>query len=514
MTLNLGSLLADSASRYASHVAVISDQQRLTYGELDDAVRRCARAMQRAGLERGDRVAIMLPNIPEFTIAYFAAIYNGHVVVTLNTLLSADEVAFQLTNSETRLLVVDAEFLEAGLEGFGRSKTCELLYVTGAVEESLPAGATPFEALLSKTEHADVVQTMADDTAVIIYTSGTTGQPKGAELTHFNLHRNAQFVCERAFSEWPGKVQVMGPGQVALSALPLYHIFGQTNVQNAMLYGGAAFTNVRRFTSSAVIDTIGRDAVTFFPGVPTMYFALLHAPEVDAAGLSSLQFCVSGGAPLPVEVKRAFEGRFNVHIQEGYGLTETSPLATIQAPSETAKAGTIGKPIDGTELRIFDDDGMEVPQGERGEIVIRGHNTMKGYFRNPEATREAFRGGWFHSGDIGFIDEEGDVFIVDRKKDLVIRGGYNVYPREVEEVLYAHPAVREAAVLGIPDEKYGEEVRAVISLKDGCQVTPEEITQYCKEHLAAYKYPRIVDIIDDLPKGSTGKILKRAIRDR
>ena len=226
------------------------------------------------------------------------------------------------------------------------------------------------------------------------------------------------------------------------------------------------------------------------------------------------RFCVSGGAPLPVEVERAFEGRFNVHIQEGYGLTETSPLATIQAPSETAKVGTIGKPIDGTELRIFDDDGMEVPQGERGEIVIRGHNTMKGYFRNPEATREAFRGGWFHSGDIGFIDEEGDVFIVDRKKDLVIRGGYNVYPREVEEVLYAHPAVREAAVLGIPDEKYGEEVRAVISLKDGCQVTPEEITQYCKEHLAAYKYPRIVDIIDDLPKGSTGKILKRAIRDR
>jgi long-chain acyl-CoA synthetase len=213
---------------------------------------------------------------------------------------------------------------------------------------------------------------MADDTAVIIYTSGTTGQPKGAELTHFNLHRNAQFVCERAFSEWPGKVQVMGPGQVALSALPLYHIFGQTNVQNAMLYAGAAFTNVHRFTPSAVIDILGRDAVTFFPGVPTMYFALLHAPEVDAAELSSLQFCVSGGAPLPVEVKRAFEGRFNVHIQEGYGLTETSPLATIQAPSETAKAGTIGKPIDGTELRIFDDDGMEVPQGERGKTSSAG----------------------------------------------------------------------------------------------------------------------------------------------
>jgi long-chain acyl-CoA synthetase len=244
-----------------------------------------------------------------------------------------------------------------------------------------------------------------------------------------------------------------------------------------------------------------------------MYFAVLHAPESESADMSSLQFCVSGGAAMPVEVKRAFEKRFNVHIQEGYGLTETSPLATIQSPSETGKAGTIGKPIHGIELRIFDDEGVEVPLGERGEIVMRGHNTMKGYFRNPEATEEAFRGGWFHSGDIGYIDEEGDVFIVDRKKDLIIRGGYNVYPREVEEVLYAHQAIREAAVLGVPDEKYGEEVRAVISLMEGCEVTSEDIISYCKEHLAAYKYPRVVDIIDELPKGSTGKILKRAMRE-
>jgi long-chain acyl-CoA synthetase len=512
MTLNLGSLLAESAIRNPHQTAIISDSSRLCYQDLDESVRRCAHALESAGFKRGDRLAIMLPNIPEFTIIYFAALYRGCVLVTLNTLLSPDEVAFQLANSEAKGLVVDLEFLAAGREGVSRTESCQLLYVTGMAGVA-PEGATSFDELLAGREHSDMVQTMPDETAVIIYTSGTTGHPKGAELTHFNLYRNAQYVSERAFSDWPETIQVMGPGQVALSALPLYHIFGQTNVQNAMLLGGATFTNVRRFTPEAVIETISRDQVTFFPGVPTMYFAVLHAPESESADMSSLQFCVSGGAAMPVEVKRAFEDRFKVHIQEGYGLTETSPLATIQSPSETAKAGTIGKPIDGIELRIFDDQGVELPQGERGEIVMRGHNTMKGYFRNPQATEEAFRGGWFHSGDIGYIDEEGDVFIVDRKKDLIIRGGYNVYPREVEEVLYAHKAIREAAVLGVPDEKYGEEVRAVISLKKGCEVTPEEIISYCKNHLAAYKYPRVVDIIDELPKGSTGKILKRAMRE-
>jgi len=511
MTLNLGSLLAESARRYPRQAAVIAGEKQHSYQNLDALVRRCASSLEKAGFSRGDRLAIMLPNIPEFTIAYYAGLYRGCVLVTLNTLLSADEVAFQLSNSESRGLVIDEEFLAAGLEGFSRTESCEQLYVTGMAEDS-PEGATIFEDLLQGPGHSDLVQTMPDETAVIIYTSGTTGHPKGAELTHFNLYRNAQYVSERAFSDWPDRIQVMGPGQVALSALPLYHIFGQTNVQNAMLLGGATFSNVRRFSPAEVIDTIARDRVTFFPGVPTMYFSVLHAPEAESADMSSLQFCVSGGAAMPVEVKRAFEERFDVRIQEGYGLTETSPLATIQSPSETAKAGTIGKPIDGIDLKIFDDEGGELPQGERGEIVIRGHNTMKGYFRNPGATEEAFRGGWFHSGDIGYIDEEGDVFIVDRKKDLIIRGGYNVYPREVEEVLYAHESIREAAVLGMPDEKYGEEVRAVISLKDGHAVTPEEMISYCKEHLAAYKYPRVIDIIDELPKGSTGKILKRAMR--
>jgi long-chain acyl-CoA synthetase len=244
-----------------------------------------------------------------------------------------------------------------------------------------------------------------------------------------------------------------------------------------------------------------------------MYIAILHEPSADQADFSSLKYCVSGGAPMPVEVKKQFAERFGIRLQEGYGLTETSPLATIQSPRDTAKAGTIGKPIAGVEIKIFDENDREVPQGERGELVIRGHNIMKGYLNRPEATAEALRGGWFHSGDIGFIDEDGDIHIVDRKKDMILRGGFNVYPREIEEVLYQHPAIAEAAVIGIPDDRLGEEVKAVVALKPGTQATVEEITAHCKEHVAAYKYPRVVEIRPELPKGPTGKLLKRALRE-
>ena len=256
-----------------------------------------------------------------------------------------------------------------------------------------------------------------------------------------------------------------------------------------------------------------RHRVTFFAGVPTMYIGLLNDLEVSPGQLSSLKRCVSGGAALPVEVKEEFFKRFGLRIQEGYGLTETSPLACIQPPNETAKAGTIGKPVLGVEMKIVDEQDREVPQGERGEIVIRGHNIMKGYFKRPEATGEAIRNGWFHSGDIGYVDPEGDFFIVDRKKDLIIRGGYNVYPREVEEALYAHPAVAEAAVLGVPDSRLGEEVTAVVALRPGMPATADNLIQHCKTLVAAYKYPRTIKIIDSLPKGPTGKILKRALRN-
>jgi long-chain acyl-CoA synthetase len=300
---------------------------------------------------------------------------------------------------------------------------------------------------------------------------------------------------------------------VALSALPLYHAFGQSNIQNAVLFGGGAVSYLLRFCPAIAAQMCARDRVTFFAGVPTMYIALLNEPAVTSDQLATLTRCVSGGAALPIEVKEAFYKRFGLRIQEGYGLTETSPLACIQAANETAKAGTIGKPVLGVEMKIFDDQDREVPQGERGEIVIRGHNIMKGYFKRPEATAEAIRNGWFHSGDIGYVDPEGDFFIVDRKKDLIIRGGYNVYPREVEEALYNHPAVAEAAVIGVADARLGEEVKAVVALRPGSTTTAEEIIRHCKGLVAAYKYPRVVKILDTLPKGPTGKILKRALRD-
>ncbi|MCZ6671702.1 MAG: long-chain fatty acid--CoA ligase [Verrucomicrobia bacterium] len=514
MSLNLGGLLANSTRQYGSETALIYDSERYTYDELDGYVRKFAAELIDAGVQPGDNAAIMIPNCPPFSIAYFGILYAGGTVVTMNTLQSADEVVYQLTDSQAKVFILHADCKEAGLEAYGRCDSCSVLYfVTDSDADQVPANAKHFAEVLERSDHADLCQTMPDDTAVVLYTSGTTGHPKGAELTHYNLYHNAQYIAERSFSIWPKEINVVQPGFVGLAGLPLYHIFGQTNIQNAMLLGGGTASYLKRFTPGEAVRAIERDKVAYFPGVPTMYFAILHDEECKDADLSSLRFCVSGGAPMPVEVKGRFEEKFGVRIQEGYGLTETSPIAVIQRPDETTKCGTPGKPIAGVDLKILDENDQEVPQGERGEIVMRGPNIMKGYYKNPEATAEAMRGGWFHSGDIGYIDEEGDVFIVDRKKDMILRGGYNVYPREVEEVLYTHPAVMEAAVIGIPDERYGEEIKAVISLKPEQQATSEEIIAYCKKHLAAYKYPRHLEIRDALPKGPTGKLLKRVLRE-
>ena len=513
MTLNLGSILDNTRQRIPKETAVIFGDQKMSYEGLDSAVRLFAQVLIDAGIQRGDRVALMCPNVPAFSIAYYGIMYAGGVAVTLNSLLSADEVDYQLNDCEAKALILHSAFIDAGGRGYAKADNCTNLFLIDhpSVDE-VPDARSFVDAIEKQTVHADLAQTMPDDTAVILYTSGTTGVPKGAELTHFNLYYNAQIACERAFSNWPADINMFGPGDVSIAVLPLYHIFGQSGVQNASFFGGGAVVYVPRFDTAEVIEIIQTQKVTLFAGVPTMYFALLHDTGGTTPDLSSIKSCISGGAPMPVEVKNDFQAKYKIRIQEGYGLTETSPLATIQRPDETAKAGTIGKPVLGCDLKIFDDNDNEVPQGERGEIVMRGHNIMKGYFNKPEATAEAMRNGWFHSGDIGYIDEDGDVVIVDRKKDMIIRGGYNVYSREVEETLYAFPAIREAAVIGVPHERYGEEVKAIVSLKPNSDATSESIIEYCKEHLAAYKYPRIVDIIDDLPKGPTGKILKRALR--
>jgi len=338
---------------------------------------------------------------------------------------------------------------------------------------------------------------------VILYTSGTTGKPKGAELTHSNLSRNAD-VASRTTC-------VIEQGDVVLGALPLFHSFGQTVSMNASLRVGATLTLLPRFDPGEALATMARDGVTHFYGVPTMFGALLHHPGREEFDTSALRTCITGGASMPVEVLHGFEEAFGSVVLEGYGLSETSPVASSTHPDRERKPGSIGTPIEGVEMRVVDEDGNEVPQGEVGEIAIRGHNVMKGYWQRPEATAEAIRGGWFHSGDMARVDEDGCFFIVDRKKDMIIRGGYNVYPREVEEVLYEHPKVREAAVLGVPHDEWGEEIGAAVVLHEGEQVAPEELSAYVKERIAAYKYPRLVWFLDDLPKGPTGKILKREI---
>jgi|APFre7841882590_1041340.scaffolds.fasta_scaffold08717_2 long-chain acyl-CoA synthetase len=513
MALNLAMILESSAQRYPTNTAIIFNDFKLDYRTLRASALRFASALQNLGVTRGEKVALLIPNLPQFTIAYFGTLYAGATIVPLNVLSVADEVQYHIDDSDAVVLVAFEGFLEAAAKGAARSETCKHLIVIQAPGSTtpLPPGAHSFQKLLAEAStDVDMVQTSPDDTAVILYTSGTTGRPKGAELTHCNLFMNAQFANEKLIGTMEKPNYVAAP-HVAIACLPLFHSFGQTVIQNGMLFHGAAITLLPRFTPDDCMKILHRDHVSIFAGVPTMYFALLHHPDFAKYDIR-LQYCLSGGAPIPVEVMKAFDAKFNVNIQEGFGLSETSPVACFNTLDFPKKAGSIGKPILGVQMKIADDQDQEVARGERGEVVIRGHNIMKGYYKRPEATLEAMKNTWFHTGDIGIQDEEGYFFIVDRKKDMIIRGGFNVYPREVEEVLYAHPAVMEAAVIGIPHDEYGEEVKAVIALKPGHAATPDELRAYCKEHLAAYKYPRVITLVEALPKGPTGKILKRELR--
>jgi len=496
MSLNLGSILMGSASERADHPAVVLGDQKLSYAELDRAARGFAASLLDRGVTPGKQVAIMVPNLPDFTIAYFGILYAGCSIVPLNVLLSAPEVTYHLEDSESVLLVAHPLFAEPARKGADAAGV-PVVWAGGDLGETVAqlAAADPVNAL-----HP----TSPDDTAVILYTSGTTGRPKGAELTHSNLLINCAVVVPRLVP--------LDGDHVALATLPLFHSFGQTCIQNATIASGGTFTLLPRFTPQEAFEIMQRDGVTLFAGVPTMYFALLHHEGGGDFDLSALKYCLCGGAPMPVEVMKAFEEKFRVPVLEGYGLSETSPVASFNMLDKPRKVGSIGYPAWGVELAILDENDQPLPDGERGEICIRGHNIMKGYWKRPEANAETLRNGWFHSGDVGMRDEDGCYFIVDRTKDMIIRGGFNVYPREVEEVLYQHDAVVEAAVIGVGHESHGEEVKAIVALAVGQSVTAEELIAWCKERLAAYKYPRTIEFLDTLPKGPTGKILKRELR--
>jgi long-chain acyl-CoA synthetase len=493
MSDNLAGILTETAGKHGERTAFKLDDVELSYTMLEESSARIAALLKSMGLEPGDRVGLMLPNVPYFPAIYYGILRAGGAVVPMNVLLKAREVSYYLGDSGAKLLFAWHDFAEAAEAGASQAGTECILVKPGEFEQLV----------FSHDPDPEVADRSGEDTAVILYTSGTTGQPKGAELTHSNLRRNIESII--GFAEFDEETVLLG-------ALPLFHSFGQTCTMNCAVGSGATVTMLPRFDPEKALEILERDGVTVFQGVPTMYNAMLHAERADATDCSKLRMCMSGGAAIPVELIRGFEDKFGCMILEGYGLSETSPVASFNHPDRERKAGSIGEPIEGVEMQVWDDEGNEQPRGEVGEIVIRGHNVMKGYWGRPDATRDSITDdGWFRSGDMAKVDEDGFFFIVDRKKDLIIRGGYNVYPREVEEVLYEHPAVLEAAVVGVPHDELGEEVAAAVVLCKGESLSADELTAYLKEQVAAYKYPRRIWFVEELPKGPTGKILKREI---
>jgi long-chain acyl-CoA synthetase len=494
-------VLDQAAARHGERPAVRMDDLALSYAELRDAAGRAASVLARRGVEPGDRVGIMLPNVPAFPIAFYGTLAAGGVVVPMNPLLKSREVAYYLGDSGAKVM-----FAWQPVAGEAAKGAAEAGAQVIEVADPLLTLAGPGPADPDPGPFAAAAARRADgDDAVILYTSGTTGTPKGAELTHANLVRNAELTAVTLLQS--------GTGDVVMGCLPLFHVFGLTCGLNATVCAGATLTLLPRFDPGKALQIIARDRVTIFEGVPTMYSAMLHS-EGERPDVSSLRLCVSGGAAMPVELLRGFEQAFGCTILEGYGLSETSPVASFNHPDKVRKPGSIGTPVEGVEMRVVGPDDAEVPAGEVGEIVIRGHNVMKGYWGKPDATAEAMKGGagWFHTGDLARVDSDGYFFIVDRKKDLIIRGGYNVYPREIEEVLYEHPDVAEAAVIGIPHPELGEDVGAAVKLKPGATATAADLRSFVRERVAAYKYPRHVWVTGDLPKGPTGKILRREVR--
>ncbi|MEV4124438.1 long-chain fatty acid--CoA ligase [Nocardia sp. NPDC049707] len=491
---NLALNLVTGARQWPDRIATRVDRHTLTYTELDAAAARTAAFLTAAGIEPGDRVGLMLPNTAAVPVAFYGILRLGAVVVPMNPLMRAREVEFYLTNTDARALFGTPDFADAATTACAATGT-RCWIVDDAELDSLTADLEPFGA---PVECADA------DTAVILHTSGTTGRPKGAELTHGGLGSN-QDVTARTLLH-------LTPEDVVLGCLPLFHVFGMTCGMNATLASGATLTLLPRFDAATALEIIRRDGVTVFEGVPTMYSALLAVAErFPPEATATLRTCVSGGAALPVQVLHEFEKAFEAEILEGYGLSETSPVVAFNHPGTQRKPGSIGTPVEGVRMRLVDEHGMETPPGEPGEIQVRGPNVMKGYWNQSEATEAAIRDGWLATGDIARRDDDGYYFIIDRKKELIIRGGYNVYPREVEEVLYQHPAVAEAVVVGLPHAQLGEEVGAAVVLKPGAQADPDELRVFVRDRIAAYKYPRRVWFAASLPKGPTGKILRRAV---
>jgi long-chain acyl-CoA synthetase len=510
MSLSVAAVLAEPAWRTPEKIAVVEGAERRTCAQLWLEVLDLAAALREAGVEAGDRVALLAPNVTDFPRAYYAIIAAGGVVVPVHLLLTPQEIAYILRDSGAKLMMAHVSRVEDAAKA---AAVADVPYTT--------IGPLPADSALPSLSRLDVgaarpdtyVPRAPEDPAVVIYTSGTTGKPKGAVLTHLNLVMNATvngFDC-LDFSR----------DDIVLGCLPLFHIFGQTVSMNTTFRVGATLVLQPRFDASTAIDLMLEHAINTFHGVPQMYLGLIQAARARAAAgdgtLPKLKIAVSGGASLPVTVLDAFTAVFDAQIMEGYGLSETSPTVTVNQPRLGAKAGSVGHPIWGTDVeiaRVEVDDRVELlPRGELGEIVIRGHGVFAHYLGDPEATAQAVVEGWFRTGDLGTRDQDGYVTIVDRKKDLIIRGGYNVYPREVEEALLGHPAIAEVAVVGLPDAESGEEVCACVILKEGATADAAQIITWSRERLARHKYPRRVEFRTQFPLGPSMKVLKRELRD-
>ncbi|HZB45722.1 MAG TPA: long-chain-fatty-acid--CoA ligase [Pyrinomonadaceae bacterium] len=496
---NLRELLEARAAAAPAKTFLFSEQdgRRFTYAEFDAAVDATARMLAARGVSKGDVVSLLLPNGAEYVVAYFACFKLGALAGPVNSLLKTEEMAYVVSNSEAKVMLRGAEF---------EAQAAECAKTVGTLREVVPfddvAAATADFANVG--ERPSDVRSDRDDEAIIIYTSGTTGKPKGCLLTHGNLLANARQIVE-----WLGFTE----GDRLLTVMPLFHMNAVTVTTASALYAGGSTVVSPRFSASRFWQIVSDYGVTSFGSVATMLSMLLAKyPEGVPEGLDTtrLRFAMCGSAPVPAEVMRRFEERFECLVIEGYGLSESTCRSTFNPPDARRRPGSCGVAI-GNEMKVFDEEDREVPDGELGEIVMRGENVFKAYYKNEEATRRAFRGGWFHTGDIGSRDAEGFFHIVDRKSDMIIRGGENIYPREIDELLYRHESIAEAAAVGVPDELYGEEVAAFVVLKEGREAGAQEIIEHCRAHLADYKCPKSVHFLDALPKGPTGKVLKREL---
>jgi len=513
--INLASLLENSAFKFPDKTAFTFMNSSLSFAQINAAANQVANGLVNIGIKPNDNIALSCFNLPYFPIIYNGILKAGGIVVPLSVLLKSDEITYHLENSEAKAYFCfhgteELPMGKMGHAGFERASCCKHFYMimpTPETPSSIEGSKTLGSLMAGQSPVFDTLPTLATDTAVIVYTSGTTGKPKGAELSHSNLIHNA-ILSANLFSAQAD--------DNFLIVLPLFHIFAMTVLMNAALYVGATAILMPRFDAAGVLGLMDEHKITVFAGVPTMYWGLnsyLDQNNYDISAIKkTIKGCLSGGASLPIPVLEKFEKHFDVGILEGYGMSEGSPVVTFNQYDVGRKPGSIGTPVWGVQVKLVDEKGDEVATGEKGELLYKGHNVMKGYYNNPQATAQTIKNGWLHSGDIAMKDEDGFYYIVDRTKDMIIRGGLNVYPREVEEVMMKHSAVSMVAVIGIPHEEMGEEIKAFVVLNEGAVASEEELMKYTKNNIAAYKYPRIIVLTTTLPMSATGKILKKELR--